>query len=96
MSSISKIARLGCAYIALVVAVSCALLAVNGLIVSNVLQSTLDSLPRVLRQERWVQAISFLGPVLMLVVQWWAYDVASDWLWPMRTSRSARRANSKG
>ena len=96
MTNRSTTPRLGCGFIALIVVVSCALLAVNGLIVSNVLQSTHDSLPIMLRQERWMQAISFLGPVLMLVVQWWAYDVASDWLWPMRTGRAGRRAESKG
>jgi hypothetical protein len=96
MSQRRSTARLGCGFIALIVVVSCALLAVNGLIVANVLQSTRDSIPPVLRQERWIQTISFLGPVLMLVVQWWAYDVASDWLWPLRSGRAARRGDTKG
>ena len=84
-------ARLGCGFILLTVLVSCALLVINGMIVGNVLTSVLDSLPAVLRQQRWMQAINFLGPVLILVVQWWAYDVAVDWLWPMR-----QRADKKG
>jgi len=96
MTTRNTTARLGCGFIALVVVVSCALLAMNGLIVSHVLRSAGDSLPAVLRQARWIQAISFLGPVLMLVVQWWAYDVAVDWLWPLRTSRNTKRADAKG
>ncbi len=96
MANTFKPARLGCGFITLVVVVSCALLAMNGLIVSHVLRSAGESLPPVLRQARWTQAISFLGPVLMLVVQWWAYDVAIDWLWPLRTGRNTKRADAKG
>jgi hypothetical protein len=84
-------ARLGCGFILLTVLVSCALLVINGMIVGNVLTSVFDSLPAVLRQQRWMQTINFLGPVLILVVQWWAYDVAVDWLLPMR-----QRSDKKG
>jgi len=84
-------ARLGCGFILLTVLVSCALLVINGMIVGNVLTSVFDSLPTVFRQQRWMQTINFLGPVLILVVQWWAYDVAVDWLLPMR-----QRSDKKG
>lgn len=87
-SRATSTARLGCAFIFLVVFVSCALLALNGMIVLHVLESIQGSLPPVLRQQRWMQAYVFLGPVLLLVVQWWAYDVAVDWLWPMRRSKA--------
>jgi hypothetical protein len=90
MSARPATARLGCGFILLVVVVSCTLLALNGLIVLNVLESVQGSLPPLFRQQRWMQAYVFLGPVLMLVVQWWAYDVAVDWLWPMRQT-SARK-----
>jgi hypothetical protein len=96
MLAVSKPARLGCGFVLLIVAVSCALLVVNGFIVSHLLHSTQDSLPAVIRQQRWVQTISFLGPVLMLVVQWWAYDVAVDWLWPMRSGQGAKQTSAKG
>jgi len=96
MASSSKTARLGCGFVALIVVVSCALLAINGLIVLNVLDATRQSLPPMLRQQRWVQTIVFLGPVLMLVVQWWAYDVAVDWLWPMRPDQAAPGPKPKG
>ena len=47
---------------------SCALLVVNSLIVSNVLVSLAEILPAIVSQQRWSQAIGFVGPVLLLVV----------------------------
>jgi hypothetical protein len=69
------------------VLVSCFLLVLNGLIVSNVFAASAGSLPEFLQDRRGSQAIVFLGPVVLLVVQWWAYDVAVDWLWPMRSAK---------
>jgi len=87
----SSTARLGCGFILLTVLVSCMLLALNGMIVSNVLESVRASLPAPLNEQRWMQTYYFLGPVLLLVVQWWAYDVAVDWLWPLRQPMAAQR-----
>jgi len=87
----SSTARLGCGFILLTVLVSCTLLVLNGMIVSNVLNSIRASLPPPLSEQRWMQTFYFLGPVLLLVVQWWAYDVAVDWLWPMRQQMTAKR-----
>ena len=83
-------ARLGCGFILLTIVVSCALLVVNSLIVSNVLVSLAEILPAIVSQQRWSQAIGFVGPVLLLVVQWWAYDVAVDWLCPMRSAATGK------
>ena len=76
--------RLGCGYLLITVIVSCLLLVFNALIVRNVYYTTADSLPEILRERRWSQAIIFLGPIVLLVVQWWAYDVTVDWLRPIR------------
>ncbi|MCI0359092.1 MAG: hypothetical protein L0211_11490 [Planctomycetaceae bacterium] len=95
MTARPSTARLGCGFVFLVVFVSCALLAINGMIVLNVLESVQGSLPPMLRETRWMQAYVFLGPVLMLVVQWWAYDVAVDWLWPMRHSKNQAAIQSR-
>jgi hypothetical protein len=86
----SSPARLGCGFILLTVLVSCTLLALNGMIVSNVLDSIRASLPPPLNEQRWMQTFYFLGPVLLLVVQCWAYDVAVDWLWPIRQRATKR------
>jgi hypothetical protein len=59
----------------------------NGLIVSNVFFASRDGLPDFLRDRRVSQAVVFLGPVLLLGVQWWAYDVTVDWLWPTRPAK---------
>jgi len=87
----SSTPRLGCGFILLTVLVSCTLLALNGMIVSNVLESVRASLPAPFNEQRWMQSYYFLGPVLLLVVQWWAYDVAVDWLWPLRQPMTAQR-----
>jgi hypothetical protein len=79
------VARLGCGFLLLVVIVSCVLLALDGMIVSNVFSRVRESLPPLFKDPRWSQAIVFVGPVLLLAIQWWAYDVAVDWLRPMRT-----------
>jgi hypothetical protein len=68
----------------LTVLVSCVLLVLNGLIITNVYAASAAGLPEPLRDRRLSQAILFLGPVVLLVVQWWAYDVTVDWLFPMR------------
>ena len=67
-----------------IVLVSCALLAVNGFIVRHVFAEVEPALPPFFHQGKWKQAIVYLSPVLLLVVQWWAYDVLTDWLLPMR------------
>jgi hypothetical protein len=79
------LARLGCGHLAMTLLVSCLLLVLNSLIISNLLRTGLPTLPESLRDRRWIQAIVFLGPVLLLVVQWWTWDVALDWLWPARS-----------
>lgn len=84
----SSIFNLGCGFLLATLLVTCVLLVLNGLIVSNVFNASRESLPEFLQDRRWSQAIVFLAPVLMLVVQWWAYDVAVDWLWPTRSKRS--------
>ncbi|HEX5105715.1 MAG TPA: hypothetical protein VFV87_17970, partial [Pirellulaceae bacterium] len=77
-------ARLGCGFLLLSVLISCVLLVFNGLIITNVYAASAATLPEPLRDRRLSQAIVFLGPVLLLVVQWWAFDVTVDWLLPTR------------
>lgn len=87
-----SLSRLGCGYVLATVLITCVLLVLNGLIVSNVYQTAAGGLPEIFRDRRWAQAIVFLGPVFLLVIQWWAYDVAVDWLWPRR--QKAKQAES--
>jgi hypothetical protein len=76
--------RLGWGFLLVSALLTCVLLAINGLIVTNVFYATLPGLPESIRQPRVAQAIVFLGPVLLLFVEWWICDVALDWLRPQR------------
>jgi hypothetical protein len=79
--------RLGCGFLFVSVLLTCILLAINGLIVMNVFIASMPGLPDWLRDPRISQAIVFLGPVLLLFVEWWVCDVALDWLRPHRQSK---------
>ena len=75
--------RIGCGFLCVSALLTCILLAINGLIVMNLVNAILPTLPDVWHQPNIAQAIVFLGPVLLLVIEWWACDVALDWLRPM-------------
>jgi hypothetical protein len=74
--------RLGCGYLLFVVLISCVLLTINGLIVTNAYYTVAVSMPPGSVHPRLGQTIVFLGPVLLLFIEWWIYDVATDWLRP--------------
>jgi len=76
-------ARLGCGFLCVSAMLTCVLLAINGLIVMNLVNAILPTLPEDMRQDRVAQAVVFLGPLVLLVVEWWACDVAIDWLKPV-------------
>jgi hypothetical protein len=78
--------RLGCGFLLVSVFLTCILLAINGLIVMNVFIASLPGLPDWAGDARVSQGIVFLGPVLLLFVEWWVCDVALDWLRPQRQS----------
>jgi hypothetical protein len=60
------------------------LLAINGLIVMNLVNAVLPTLPEEWHEPRVAQAAVFLGPLALLVIEWWVCDVALDWLRPIR------------
>ena len=74
--------RLGCGYLAFAVFITCVMLTINGLIVTNAYYTASVTMPPGSIHPRVAQAIVFLGPVLLLFVEWWAFDVATDWLRP--------------
>lgn len=76
--------RIGCGYLLFVVLISCVLLTINGLIVTNGYYTVAVTLPPGSVHPRLGQAIVFLGPVLLLYIEWWIFDVATDWLRPRR------------
>ena len=84
--------RMGCLFLLLSVLAACVMLVINGLVVSFVLGSAAPRLPEFMRHPRAVQALLFLGPVLLLAVEWWAYDVLTDWIFPLRRPPRQRNA----
>jgi hypothetical protein len=80
--------RLGCGFLLVSVVLTCVLLGINGLIVSNLFYASQVGLSEELKQPRVAQAVVFLGPVLLLFVEWWVCDVALDWLRPQRRADS--------
>jgi len=75
--------RLGCGFLVASAVVTCVFLAINGLIVMNLVNAVLPTLPSDMRDHRVAQGIVFLGPLALLVVEWWVFDVAMDWLRPI-------------
>jgi hypothetical protein len=73
--------RYGCGFLLVSAALTCVLLAINGLIVTNLVQAASPG-PFPLRDQRLPQAAVFLGPVILLFIEWWICDVAIDWLRP--------------
>ncbi len=86
----TSFARLGCGYVLISLVISCILLGLNGLIVTNLFTAAADSIPEFLQERRAAQAILFAGPVLLLIVQWWAFDVTVDWILPVRAPREPK------
>lgn len=76
--------RLGCGFLCVSAVLTCVLLAINGLIVMNLVNAVLPTLPEEWQEPRVAQAVVFVGPLLLLLVEWWICDVTIDWLRPMR------------
>jgi hypothetical protein len=75
---------LGCGFLCVSALLSCVLLGINGLIVMNLMNAILPTLPEEWHAPQLAQAIVFGGPLVLLLIEWWASDVAMDWLRPMR------------
>ncbi|ADB17204.1 hypothetical protein Psta_2535 [Pirellula staleyi DSM 6068] len=80
----ATITQLGCGHLVISIAVACALLLFNGLTVSSVYSGWASRLSDFWREPRIAQSILFLGPILLLVFQWWIYDLFLDRFWPAR------------
>ena len=82
--------RLGCGFLLVSAVLTCVLLAINGLIITNLVQAASPG-PQPLHDQRPLQAVVFLGPVLLLFIEWWVCDVAIDWLRPQHSPRGRVR-----
>jgi hypothetical protein len=76
--------RLGCGFLCVSAVLTCIMFAINGLIVMNLVSAVLPTLPGRWRESWLPQAAVFVGPLLLLLIEWWVSDVTIDWLRPMR------------
>jgi len=77
--------RIGCGFLLVSALLTCVLLGINGLIMMNLVNAVMPTLPAEWRhQTRVGQAVVFVGPLLLLLVEWWICDVTIDWLRPLR------------
>ena len=83
--------RLGCGFLCVSAILTCVLLAINGLIVMNLVNAVVPTLPQEWREPRIAQAAVFLGPLLLLLIEWWVCDVTIDWLRPAAQHTSPKR-----
>ncbi len=60
----------GCGVILLVAVASCILLALNGFFIAGIYSSLGSDLPPVLRNPKIMQTIVFVGPIILLVIEW--------------------------
>ncbi len=76
--------RVGCGFLVVSALLTCVLLGINGLIVMNLVNAVPDEWRLKLR---FGQAMVFIGPLVLLVIEWWICDVTIDWLRPLRRGR---------
>ena len=83
--------RIGCGFLIVSAILSCVLLGINGLIVMNLMNAVLPTLPAPWRQQpRFGQALVFVGPLVLLLIEWWICDVTIDWLRPVGRDRGQK------
>ena len=83
--------RLGCGFLLVSAVLTCILLGINGLIVMNVVTAVMPLFSEVAQRPRLAQAAVFLGPVVLLFIEWWICDVTLDWLQPQRRHTNPKR-----
>lgn len=54
------------------------LFVVNGVIIGMIYAQVSRSGPLWLKQAKVAQILMFVGPVVLLVIQWWVFDLVSD------------------
>lgn len=81
--------RFGCGFLLVSAVLTCLLLAINALVVTNLVQAMLPESRT--QNQRLAQAAVFLGPILLLFVEWWICDVALDWFRPQPARQASRK-----
>jgi hypothetical protein len=75
---------------------SCLFLVLNSALISTLYPQLAQSGPAFLRHPRVMQAVMFIGPVLMVFVEWWLADLVIDLVTPKREPASTAQREKLG
>jgi hypothetical protein len=70
----SSIGRDGCGFLLASCIVTCCFLVINALLVHTCYYWMAPLAPPVVRTAKVAQFIMFVGPVLLVIVEWWIFD----------------------
>ena len=76
----------GCLMLGVVLVIASLMFIVNGVIVGMVYAQIAQGGPKWLQQPKVIQIMMFTAPLGLLAVQWWVFDLISNWV-----SRFTRR-----
>ena len=76
----------GCLILGATLFIASLLFVVNGVVIGMVYAQISPNGPPWLREAKVAQILMFVGPIVLLVVQWWIFDFVSD-----RVARLGRR-----
>lgn len=86
----SGLAGEGCGFLLFTCLFACLMLLVNGGLTLSIYSWLAPGGPKWLRDPRVAQSLMYVGPVVLLVIQWWLLDTLFEGFWPRR------RASRKG
>jgi hypothetical protein len=70
----SSIGRDGCGFLLASCIITCCFLVINALLVHSCYYWLAPFAPPVVRTAKVAQFIMFVGPVLLVIVEWWIFD----------------------
>ncbi len=81
----------GCGFLIFTCIFTCCFLAINALLVTSIYVWLFPYGPEFLREPRIRQVILFAGPIVLVVVEWWLFDLLIDYLAPNRAAQPKSR-----
>jgi hypothetical protein len=87
--------RDGCGFLVLTCLFSCFFLVLNSALVVRFYPMLAWAGPSFLRNTRIEQMMMFIGPVLLIVVEWWLVDLIVDLLSPLSNWRERGGGDSR-
>jgi len=74
--------RDGCGFVLLTFFFSCLLLVLNSALISRFVPPLMEAGPAFLARPGLVQAVLFIGPVVLVFVEWWLVDLVVELVSP--------------